>query len=203
MKKVGISFGVVFLLVLQLVVFRSFWLTRVGSFLIYQDTIAPADAILVLGGGRRERVVQGLELWKKHYGSCLLFTGEWDEQVFTDPTHWALEAQKLAVSYGVTKDNIIPILDSQSTRDDATLSKEVCFKRHFRSLIVVSEPYHTERAHFVFEKVYKNSGIKIMIYPVQNSWYKRNTWWKSKGGFWDTNIEYQKFVYYLLKGYLL
>jgi len=187
---------------MQLPLCRSFVLTQVGSFLIYQDRIAPADAILVLGGGEKERVQQGIELAKKQYGGWIMFTGEYLEPIFAENTHWALEAQKLAIYNGIKKDKTIPILGSTSTLDDAVLSKNICVEKHFKSLIVVSEPFHTKRAHFIFSKVYKNSGIKIMMYPVQNSWYKRDTWWKSKAGFWDTNIEYQKMFYYLLKGYL-
>jgi uncharacterized SAM-binding protein YcdF (DUF218 family) len=157
----------------------------------------------VLGGGEKERVEQGIELAKTKYGGWLMFTGEYLEPVFAEKTHWALEARKLSVYSGLRQDKIIPILNSTSTFEDAVLSKKICLEKHFRSLIVVSEPFHTRRAHFVFNKVYKNSGIKIMMYPVQNSWFKRDSWWKSKNGFWAVNIEYQKMMYYLIKGYLL
>lgn len=190
------------LFILQFAVFRHFWLTQLGSFLIYQDNIAPADAILVLGGGEKERALQGIELAKKNFGGWMMFTGDCLQPIFGEDTHWALEAQKLAVFNGLPKDRTIPILNSTSTLDDAVLSKKICLEKHFRSLIVVSEPFHTRRAHFVFNKVYKNSGIKIMVYPVQNSWYKGDNWWKSKNGFWAVNMEWQKMLYYLLKGYL-
>ena len=202
MKKVVIL-AVILLVALQFPLFRHFCLTQLGSFLIYQDQITPADAILVLGGGEKERAVQGIELYKNKYAGWMLFTGEYQRSVFAEPTHWAIEAQKLAVYNGVNQARTIPILSSNSTYTDAVLSRDICLKRHFRSLIVVSEPYHTRRAHFVFKKVYKDTGIKIMVYPVQNSAYKRDSWWKYQKGFWDTNIEYQKMVYYLCKGYLI
>jgi uncharacterized SAM-binding protein YcdF (DUF218 family) len=195
--------AVLFLILLQFVLFRHFWLVQMGSFLIYQDRIEPADAIIVLGGGPKERVTQGIELAKNKYGDWMMFTGEDIDPLFGAHSHWALEAQKLAVFNGIPKDKTIPITNSTSTRDDATLSKAICLEKHFRSLIVVSEPYHTRRAHYVFNKVYKETGIKIMVYPVQHSRYKRDGWWKYKQGYWDTNTEYQKMLYYLLKGYLI
>jgi len=201
--KRNISIAVIILIVLQLLLCRQFWLTQLGSLLIYEDKIEPADAILVLGGGAKERVLEGIELVKQKYADRILFTGENAVPLLGKPTNWAIEAQELAVSLGLRQDQTITILDSQSTRDDALLSREICIKDHFRSLIVVSEPYHTRRAHFVFNKVYRGSGIKITIYPVQNSWYKRDTWWKYKKGFWNTNVEYQKMLYYLFKGYLV
>lgn len=195
--------AIIVVLLMQLPLCRSFVLTQVGSFLIYQDNITPADAVLVLGGGERERVEQGIELVKKKYSDWIMFTGDPLTPVFGDTTHWALEAQKLAVSRGISKDKTIPIINSDSTRDDALLSKKICASRHFKSLIVVSVPYHTKRAHFVFNKVYKGSGVKIMFYPVQASWFERSSWWKQKPGFWAVNIEYQKMLYYLIKGYLI
>jgi uncharacterized SAM-binding protein YcdF (DUF218 family) len=187
----------------QFFVFRGFWLTQLGSLLIYQDKITPADAIFVLGGGKKERVVQGIDLYKKQFGGWMLFTGEPLEPLYGPPTHWAFEAQKLAVSEGIPMDRTIPITNSYSTFDDATLSRGVCLNKHFKSLIVVSEPYHTRRSHYVFNKVFRNSGIKVMIYPVQKSWFKKDRWWKSKEGFWAVNIESQKFIYYLFKGLII
>jgi uncharacterized SAM-binding protein YcdF (DUF218 family) len=203
MKKRTVIATVVLLFVLQFPLFHTFWLTRMGSFLIHQDPITPADAILVLGGGKRERVLQGIALYREKFGNKVLFTGEYEQQLFAPPLHWAIEAQKLAVSRGLPEKDTIRILESKSTHDDALLSRAVCQTHHFRSLIVVSEPYHTERAFAVFKKVYRDSGIRVMLYPVQESWYKKDNWWKCKEGLLATNSEYVKFIYYFFKGYLI
>lgn len=190
------------LIILQFPLFYKFWLTRAGGWLIHQDKIEKADAILVLGGGRGERVLQGAKLYRDKYADQILLTGEF-QQILDGPVyHWAWQGRKLAVSRGVPWNRVIPILDSMSTHDDATLSLAECQKRDYKSLIVVTEPFHTKRAFYTFKKVYKNSGIKVIIYPVQNSWYTRNNWWSSEQALMATNEEYIKFVYYLLKGYI-
>lgn len=189
-------------IILQFPLFYKFWLTQAGGWLIHQDRIEKGDAILVLGGGRSERVLQGAELFREKYADMIMLTGEF-EQIMSGPIyHWALQGRKLANSRGVPWDRIIPILDSMSTHDDAALSLAECQKRHFKSLIVVSEPYHTQRAYYVFKKAYKSSGIKVIVYPVQHSWYSRDTWWYSENGLLATTNEYIKFVYYQLKGYI-
>lgn len=200
-KKIFI-FTIIMIVFLQFPLFHRFWLTQVGGFLVYQDKIEPADAILVLGGGKPERVLQGVELYQRKYGDKMIFTGECDTAIYGPSHHWALQAEKLAESKEVPKRKIITILNSRSTHDDATLSKTVCDKHNFKSLIVISEPYHTKRAFYTFKKVYKNSGVKIMIYPAQHSWYKKNIWWQSEEGLMATNGEYVKFIYYLLKGFI-
>lgn len=193
---------VVCLIILQFPLFYKFWLGQMGGWLIYQDKLEQADAILVLGGGRGERILQGAELYREKYAKYMMMTGEF-ERVMDGPVyHWALQGRKLANRHGVPWDRMIPILDSMSTYDDATLSLAECRKHQFKSLIVVSEPYHTRRAYYAFKKVYKNSGIKVMVYPVQDSWYTRDNWWHSEKALMSTIEEYIKFVYYLLKGYI-
>jgi uncharacterized SAM-binding protein YcdF (DUF218 family) len=65
--KRSITFAlIVSLLLLQFIAFRAFWLERIGAFLIYRDRLAPADAVLVLGGGGMDRVLQGIQLYKQH-----------------------------------------------------------------------------------------------------------------------------------------
>ncbi|MFH1368093.1 MAG: YdcF family protein [Elusimicrobiota bacterium] len=180
-------------------VFHKPLLTRAGAFLIHQDAIEPADAVLVLGGGLDERIFQGLELYNGKYGRKLIFTGQFS------PWHnynWAIAAGQLAAERGVPKKDIILIVMPKSTHDDAVLSKEACERNHIRSIIVTSEPFHTKRAYHSFRKVYEGSGIKVMFYPVQNSWYKKDTWWKSKKGIRQTAAEYLKLAYYMFKGYL-
>jgi uncharacterized SAM-binding protein YcdF (DUF218 family) len=82
------------------------------------------------------------------------------------------------------------------------LTRDACKKNDFKSMIVVTEPYHTRRSYYTFRKVFKGSGIRVMLYPVQNSWYKVDDWWKTRSGFRLTGEEYVKLVYYLIRGYI-
>jgi len=204
LRKRRILSGTAVLLLLLLVVFHSFWLTRIGSFLIYQDKIEPADAVLVLGGGGMQRVAQGIDLCQKKYGDRLMFTGEWDTSPLFKHNNWAYMAQYIAVSrYRFPRNKIILILNPKSTYDDALQSKAVCLQNNFKSIIVTSDPYHTRRAYLTFTKVYRGSGVKMMFYPVQNSWYTSENWWKSKRCLDKTCEEYAKLAYYLFCGRLI
>jgi uncharacterized SAM-binding protein YcdF (DUF218 family) len=99
------------------------------------------------------------------------------------------------------KDTIV-ILNAKSTRDDATLTRKACLNNHFRSLIVVTEPFHTRRSHLVFSKTYRDTGIRVMVCPVENSLYRYDDWWVSEQSFLTVYEEYLKTAYYLAKGYL-
>jgi uncharacterized SAM-binding protein YcdF (DUF218 family) len=201
-KRSKLILIVILLLIIQFPVFYKFWLERMSSFLVYQDKLEQADCILALGGGRGERILQGIALYKQKYAPKMMITGEFYQILYGPVFHWAAQGQKLAVSRGVPEDNVIVVMNSMSTHDDATLSLAECRKRNFHSLIVVSEPFHTRRAYYTFKKVYKGSGIKVIIYPDQDSWYKINDWWYSEEGLMATTDEYIKLTYYRLKGYI-
>lgn len=179
--------------------FNYFLLPGAGAILVHEDPIAVSDAILVLGGGKEERIDQGLELYARGYADMILFTGQDRPSKFAHKRNWALEAQVVALRRGVPADKIELIVDSTSTYDDAVLSKAFCVKHNIRSLIIVSEPYHTKRAYYTFKKEYSGSGIRTMIYPVRDSWYKIRGWWLTKEGIRETVNEYVKLVYYLFR----
>jgi uncharacterized SAM-binding protein YcdF (DUF218 family) len=202
MKKYAPYALVLALLVLQFFVFHAFWFGQAGGLLIHQDEISPADAILVLGGGSEGRVMQGVELYKKGYGSRLMFTGMDYAHYEGQALNWAIEAQKLAIKKGVPAKNTLVISGSSSTHEDAALSKSVCEKNNFSSLIVITDPFHTGRSYLVFKKVYQDSGIKVMLQPVIQSEYQKNTWWQSERSFVVVYEEYIKTAYYLAKGYI-
>jgi len=97
----------------------------------------------------------------------------------------------------VPREKILLVVNPRSTHGDALLSKKLCEKNNIRSLIVVSEPYHTRRAHYTFKRVYRGSGIKLTTYPAQASW------WRTEEGIDVTYSEYVKLLYYLFLGRLV
>jgi uncharacterized SAM-binding protein YcdF (DUF218 family) len=177
--------------------FHNLWLPPIGAFLIHEDPIVPSDAVLILGGGKSERVRQGVELYEKNYAGTIIITGQ-----MARGRHWAVEAGKAAEKLGVPPGRILLVLNPKSTYDDAVFSKELCLKNGIKSVIAVTEPYHTTRAGYTFRKVYRGSGIKVMMYPVQDSWYKKESWWEARGGPGATLSEYAKLAYYFFRGRL-
>ncbi|MCK4532735.1 YdcF family protein [bacterium] len=196
-----IIFFIIFFLTFLLINYK-FWLIQIGKYLVFQTALKPADAIVVLGGGEKERVFQGIKLFKKKYAKKIIFTGEKLEVPSLEEVHWAQLSKKEAMLNGIEERDIIIVLDSLSTYDDALLVKKVVKKYEFKSLIIVTDPYHVKRAFFVFKKRFKKSTVTLMFYPVQDSWFSANDWWTSEKGLVRVNNEYIKFIYYLCKGYI-
>ncbi len=177
-------------------------MSQIGKYLVYQTTLKPADVIVVLGGGEKERSIQGIKLFKQKYAKKIIFTGEKLDVPSLGEVHWAQLAKKEAMLNGIEEKDIIIELQSHSTYDDALLIKETVERYGFKALIIISEPYHMKRAFFVFKKRFKKNAITLMFYPVQDSWFSADNWWTSEKGLVRVNNEYIKFIYYLYKGYI-
>ena len=189
------------LLVLVLLALYLSWpyvLNGLARFLVVSDRLDKADVILVLSGDTNgERVAQGVELYKKGYAKYLLMSGgqlAW-QLTYAD---WM---KKQAVAAGVPGSAVLVQGRSKSTLDDAKFSLPVVEARNFKSVILVTSPYHTRRAAAVFKKMYGPQGIKVMVYPVQHSDFNPHDWWRRHEDTAYVVWEYMARVMYLLKGY--
>ncbi|MGB9613017.1 MAG: YdcF family protein [Candidatus Margulisiibacteriota bacterium] len=175
-----------------------FILMGMANYLIVQDEIKPADVIVVLGGDNNgERVEEGVKLFKRGYAPYLLMSG--------GPLAWKLtQAQwmkKQAVESGIPPKFILIQEKSRSTIEDAKFCLPILMEHNFKSVILVTSPYHTRRARRVFQKICAPQGIKVLVYPAQKSDFNPVGWWRKHEDTAYVVWEYVAFVLYLLKGY--
>ncbi|MRR32389.1 YdcF family protein [bacterium] len=98
-----------------------------------------------------------------------------------------------AVANGVPWENIGTTLGkSASTRDEAAAVRDYAESDGLKSIIVVTDPYHTRRTQYVFHSVFSGSGIRVMVRPVRAHWYQSATWFFSPRGWEVTLKEYLK-----------
>ena len=175
-------------------------LVGVGSYLVVADKVTPADAIVVLSGGTSDRLPQAARLFKKGYGSTVILTQTAliDSNPPIDPNHFK-EIQ--AVELGIPPEQTF-ITNEQvdSTSDEASAVLDLMQRHGLKSCIVVTDPYHSRRAKIIFDNTFEGTNIKVMIYPVGNSWYRPLTWWLHPDGWLYTAEEYFKlFAYWMGK----
>ncbi len=198
MKRKFIVLCFILLAILGLYVFYPLILNQTAKFLVVKGKLEKADVIIVLGGdGNGERVEEGVKLYKQGFAKYLLMSG--------GPLAWKLTSaqwmKKQAMESGVPEKWILLEDKSKSTIEDAKFSLPIIVGRDFKSVILVTSPYHTRRAARVFRKVFSRDGIKIMIHPVEKSEFNPDRWWTRHE---DTGLvvwEYVAFVLYFFKGY--
>jgi len=174
-------------------------LWAMGGFLIVADPLVHSDAIVVLSGGEDlGRLDEAVKLYKAKYAPLLILT-ETGETVPSLDAHYSAVLRQDAMSQGVAPGDItITDRTVSSTYEEARVTLKLLRKDGLKSLIVVTDPFHSRRAKITFDDVFKTSGIKVTVHPVSADWYRASTWWMSSSGRQDTFLEYTKLFGYLL-----
>lgn len=174
---------------------HALWLTALADYLIASDQPRPADAIIVLGGGTGDRERTGARLFREGYAPEMLTTGHSLDLVGLDLTFAELSAGELE-KQGVPADRIYLLKTSDSTCDDARLSRQLLAAQNARAVLIVSDPFHLRRAKMIFEREYAGSGIAVIPVAASPSWFRSQGWW-TRGK--DARVvveEYIKLGYY-------
>jgi uncharacterized SAM-binding protein YcdF (DUF218 family) len=188
------------LLVLIVVSYRG-WLPLFAQVLVAEDPPAPADAILILGGGAGSRQLRALALYREGLAPWLISSGE-APHLPDFARSFADIGTDFLVARGVAREAILLLPDTTSTRDEATASLALAQERGFRSLLVVTDDYHTGRSRLTFRRAFRGSGIEVRMVGVHPPWFQTASWWSEERPLLAVIGEYEKLVFYLLKGYL-
>ncbi len=187
--------GIGLLLLLLFIALGTYALLRkAGSYLVYSDELEPSSAIVVLSGGTESRMKEALKLYKDGYGKVIILT-ETGRQTEGYEYLNSFDMRIQLLNNGVPDGNIIITdLTVNTTVDEAGAVRDLLKNRQYGSAIVVTDPYHTRRAAKIFHDLFGDTGIRIVIRPVRDSWYKPKTWFLSKSGWKFTISEYLKLV---------
>lgn len=186
----------VFLLAL-LFITRAMWLSLAGGFLIVADPLQPADAVVPLSGGGRGRVIQAAALFREGYAGWFIATeSELDLPGVRDS--WADLVRREAIWQGMPEERIVAAPGIvHTTYDEAQVVRQLALEGGWRSVIVVTDPYHTRRARMIFRDVFRDTGVRVIVRPVDDVPYGTDTWWRTEKGLRDTWTEYLKLVLYV------
>jgi uncharacterized SAM-binding protein YcdF (DUF218 family) len=160
---------------------------RLANRLVQSLPIARCNLMVVLGGGVRERVDTAVDLLLA--GACerLLLTG-------TDLSADARELLAESAGSGVRYE--IEVAGSRSTLEDAVVSLRAARSAGIRSVLVVTSPYHTRRAAWIFSRVFAGTGVEFGIHPSECFYFDYGRWWKSRDGRGAVLGEYAKLLLY-------
>ena len=174
-------------------------LWAMGGFLIVADPLVHSDAVIVLsGGGDLGRLDEAVKIYKAKYAPLLILT-ETGETVPSLDALYSAVLREDAMNQGVAPGDItITERTVSSTYEEARVTLKVLRKNGMKSVIVVTDPFHSRRAQITFDDVFKTSDIKVTVHPVSADWYRSNTWWMSSSGRQDTLLEYSKLFGYLV-----
>jgi hypothetical protein len=195
---------VIFLFLLgSLYFFHKPLLTLYARSFVFQNAKRGANAIICLSGSRQTRTPECLRLWNQGYGAVLLVTEEKPKnKEFHD-----LELSHLQFAREVTKRmkmmaswELLPSLSggATSTFDEAEDALSYAKRAKWKRIIIVTDEFHTRRAHLAFNKVFLGSDVEVQVAGAPNEVFAIDDWWKSDRGILAFLGETIKFPIYWL-----
>ena len=176
---------------------HPFLLDKAGRLIYKKDELKPADVIVVLAGEDNERVEYGVYLFGKKWAkkNRIIMAGGPAVWKYS----WADLMKEHAEYIGIQEKYILLEDKSRSTEENARYTKEILWKYGYKSLILVTSPYHSKRSFTIFQKV-MGKDIKVIIAPVENSWFKFEEWWKRRRDRSVVLSEFSKFLWLWIFG---
>lgn len=174
-------------------------LVGAARILTVDDAEAPADYLVVLGGGAETRPFEAAALYRRGLApKVLVFEHKTDR--ITDlglaPTHDELYRKVLELE-GVRSGAIqrVPgVVDS--SWDEARALREYLASYPAKRLILVTSAEHTRRARWVFRKVLAQVPVDVQMAAARHLRFDETNWWKTDEGALAYLHEYLKLPVY-------
>ncbi len=190
--------GLFLVLVVGLYSTHPYYLSALGRFLIVSDSLAKADAIIVLAGGapRDERLLHAMSLWQRGYAPRIVLSAKLaDWQSHEDFPSWR-HAKKLNILPAGSL--LVAAHKADSTKEEAQRLLPFMHENGYKSVIIVTSNYHTRRAKLTFAKQWAGEGIVLRISAAPSSKFHPEDWWTHRTDSRTFYFEFSKTVWYAL-----
>jgi uncharacterized SAM-binding protein YcdF (DUF218 family) len=196
-----IALGFLFIVTIVLILAWKPILRQFAFILEVSQDPSKSDVLFVLGGGTGAREELGTKLFQQGYAPVVITSGE---EVLLPGVRrpFAEISADYMQALGVPLDAITLFTTTTSTRDEAQQCLALARQKGWKSVIVVTDSYHSRRTWLVFRQILGNSGVKFTLVAAKSSWYQPEHWWNDERSLLAIVGEYQKLAYYLVKGYL-
>jgi uncharacterized SAM-binding protein YcdF (DUF218 family) len=156
-----------------------------------------SDAIVVISGDEAlARYRDGIRLYRAGWAPRLIFSGAaWDG------SHSNAEVMRgLALADGVPESAILVDPSADDTYGNAVHTRELMVTHGLKSAILVTSPYHLQRATLTFRGVYDGTGITIIGRSAPDGEWRKTNWWSKPETRSLTVRELEKLGYVTLTG---
>lgn len=201
MKTIS-TWGLLLVLGIAAYIFRVPLLQTPAKWLIQEDKIEKADAIIVLSGGSFDRGNKAVELFNKGWAPRIICPGgnrAYEFEILNMHITEAEAAKINLVRQGIPDSAIVLLNAGTSTSEEAALLASYLVNRKYKKVIVLTSLYHTRRAGKVFGKALQHTNIKLMVCGAKSSRFNELYWWQTEDGLIAINNEVLKNLYYCFK----
>jgi uncharacterized SAM-binding protein YcdF (DUF218 family) len=155
----------------------------VGRWLVREDTLGPADAIVVLSGGMPERADEAARIYVRGYAHEVWITRP--ESPAADLSEMGIQytgeesySRQILIHFDVPGENIraLPSIVVNTEREVEEISSEMR-RQGLASVIIVTSPPHTRRVRTLWRKlVGENPRAIVRAAPLDS--FDADHWWR-------------------------
>jgi uncharacterized SAM-binding protein YcdF (DUF218 family) len=178
-------------------------LRGLGSFLVYEDPLERADAIMILGGTMYERQLEAVDLYKDGWAPRLFVLREmsdWGEVELMNRGVKYLSMVDVQVDamerLGVPRDRITILDRANSTAQEAAILRDLVLREKFTKVIIVTSKQHTRRARLVMNRRMNDIGVKVIVRSSRYDRANADRWWTERSTLRFTLFEAQRLFGY-------
>jgi uncharacterized SAM-binding protein YcdF (DUF218 family) len=186
---------------------RAPFLGWIGNQMVHHDPLEHADAIVVLAGGTPSREIEAAALFKAGWAPRVVVPRGPDDAPYNAlvsrgmtmelPSDFRLRVLR---EFGVPPAAVVALTPVvMSTIQEAGSVLDWSTANGVRSLIVVTNAFHTARARYVYQKLGRARGIRTITRATQAEGSDFSGWWKTRGGLAVGLVELQKTLFYRLR----
>ena len=158
----------------------------VGTWLVHEDRLGPATAIVVLSGNTPDRALEAAqlyhdgfapEIWLTHPGTHVDALADLGIRYPSEDDVNARVLRRVGVPA-----KAIHVLDTPvvNTDDELQVISANLQSRQGHRVIIVTNKAHTRRVHLLWEKYYSSRG-GVMVHAVSDDSFQPNRWWLYTG----------------------
>ena len=166
-------------------------LSVVPRWLVIKAEPVRSEAAVVLSGGHGGRLRRAVGLYDANVvGELILVGGNRDG--------WEHIIRSYCPECDLMDRRVTILVDSKDTFTDAELTLEHCRKQGIRSILVVTDPYHSRRAGMTFNKIFRGSGISVAVISSGDFGQRLvpdGHWWQDRLTMETVWLEFGKILY--------
>src|ERR1700688_1176198 len=156
----------------------------VGTWLVVEDPLVHADAIVVLSGRLPERAIEAARVYKAGYSDLVWISPPVSpvEELKTMKISYLGEDfynERVLIAKGVPPDSI-RILDNPDANTEAEVGQiaEDLRKSDFHSVIIVTSKAHTRRVRTIWRKMVGPNAPRMIVRYAHDDTYDGAHWWR-------------------------
>lgn len=176
---------------------------RLGAWLVIEDRLEKADAIVVLGGTMYERPMEAVELYKEGWAPRIyLFrqVADWGEALLLERQFAYTREVDLQIDVmsrlGVPREAIDILEEADSTAEESDDVLALVTREKYSRVIIVTSKQHTRRARLVMNRKMNPAGVQVILRPSRFDRSDVDRWWAHRSTLRFTLFETQRLLGY-------